>query len=77
MRRLLFALIPILAACASPRIEYQSVPAWLIPPHQPLPTVESKELQCLQPEVYERLVRRERQLRQELAECRALLGGEN
>jgi hypothetical protein len=62
-----------LLGCAH-RIEYRPVPAWLIPPPPALPTVTTAELQCLAPEVYVRLARRDRLRAQEAAELRAILG---
>lgn len=63
----------LLTGCAH-RIEYRPVPAWLIPQPPVLPTVTAAELQCLAPEVYVRLARRDRLRAQEAAELRAILG---
>lgn len=52
---------------------YTAVPVGLIPLQVPLPTIKSEELLCLSDDVYLRLVERDRQLRYDNAQMRALL----
>ncbi|CDI04118.1 hypothetical protein BN873_890024 [Candidatus Competibacter denitrificans Run_A_D11] len=76
-RTLPIALALVLLTGCAHRIEYRAIPAWLIPPPPVLPMITAAELQCLAPEVYVRLARRDRLRAQEAAELRALLGDEN
>ncbi len=71
--RLTLLTILLLTACAQPRIEYQPIPAWLIPERPTLPTIAADELRCLSDDAYTRLALRERLRAQETAELRALL----
>lgn len=68
-------LATLLIGCAQP-VEYQAVPAWLIPPPPTVPTVSSAQLRCLTDESYGQLVRRDRLCWQYARELRALLGPE-
>lgn len=73
--KLIFPFLAIwLAACTSPALEYQPLPAYLIPPPPTLPTIPSSELRCLSDDAYILLVQRDRILRQYGDELRALLG---
>ena len=64
------------AACANPPVEYRPVPFHLIPVRPVLPTVRADELRCLPDDAYLRLVERDRMLRQNNDELRALLGAQ-
>ena len=75
MNRLVAAIIAIaLTACAKPPVEYRPVPLHLIPDRPRPPTVRADELRCLSDDAYLRLVERDRMLRQNNDELRALLG---
>lgn len=63
-----------LAGCCPPKYLYASAPANLIPRPPELPKIESAALQCLSDDTYTRLAERDRALRQNNAELRALLG---
>lgn len=64
----------LLSGCAStPTVEYQAVPAWLIPAQPDIPKIQSTDLKCLSDETYYSLVVRDRALRNYAAELRALL----
>lgn len=77
MRLALLALSLMLTACAQPRIEYQALPAWLIPGRPVLPTIKAADLACLSDATYTSLALRDRLRAKETAELRALLGGAN
>lgn len=68
-------LLYLLVGCAT-RIDYQPVPAWLIPQQPNVETIKSKDLLCLSDETYIRLVARDRACWQYARELRALLGPE-
>ena len=63
-----------IAACAKPPVEYRPVPFHLIPVRPALPTVRADDVRCLSDDAYLRLVERDRMLRQNNDELRALLG---
>jgi len=64
----------LLAGCAStPTVEYQAVPAWLIPDQPELSKIQSSDLKCLSDETYYSLVSRDRAFRNYATELRALL----
>ena len=65
-----------LGGCAKPPVEYRPVPLHLIPIRPQLPTVRADELRCLSDDAYLRLVERDRMLRQNNEELRALLGAQ-
>lgn len=65
-----------LGGCAKPPVEYRPVPLHLIPIRPQLPTVRADELRCLSDDAYSRLVERDRLLRQNNEELRALLGAQ-
>lgn len=67
------AVVSLLVGCASPKIEYQPIPAMLIPLAPALPTIKAAELACLSDDAYLRLAARDRMLRQYAAELEALL----
>ena len=74
MRALTLLVILLLAGCsATPTVEYQPVPAWLIPSEPTLPSIPSSDLACLSDQVYFDLAARDRALRNYSAELRALL----
>ena len=70
-----FILISLLIyGCAStPTIEYQAVPAWLIPAQPDIPKIQSADLKCLSDDTYYSLVVRDRALQNYADELRALL----
>lgn len=73
--RLLPALLLIaIVGCAKPPVEYRPVPLHLIPERPQLPTIKADELRCLSDDAYLRLVERDRMLRQNNDELRALMG---
>jgi len=75
--RLLPALLLIaIVGCAKPPVEYRPVPLHLIPERPQLPTTKADELRCLSDDAYLRLVERDRMLRQNNDELRALLGAQ-
>lgn len=63
-----------IGGCAKPPVEYRPVPFHLIPVRPQLPTVQADELRCVSDAAYLRLVERDRLLRQDDDELRALLG---
>lgn len=65
-----------IGGCARPPVEYRPVPFHLIPVRPELPTVRADELRCLPDDAYLRLVERDRMLRQNNEELRALLGAQ-
>lgn len=67
-------LLIVIVGCAKPPVEYRPVPLHLIPERPQLPTVQAGELQCLSDDAYLRLVERDRMLRKDGDELRALLG---
>lgn len=72
--RALILISLLLAGCAStPTIEYNAVPAWLIPAQPELPKIQSSDLKCLSDETYYSLVSRDRALQNYADELRALL----
>lgn len=74
MRALPLLTLLLLAGCsAAPAVEYQPVPAWLIPPAPELPSIHSGDLACLSDQTYFDLASRDRALRNYAAELRALL----
>lgn len=64
----------LLAGCCPPKYLYAPVPQNLIPREPELPKIESAALQCLTDLTYIDLATRDRLLRQDNAELRALLG---
>lgn len=74
MRALTLLVLLLFAGCsATPTVEYQPVPAWLIPPVPGLPSIHSSDLACLSDQTYFDLAARDRALRNYAAELRALL----
>lgn len=74
MRALTLLVLLLLVGCsATPTVEYQPVPAWLIPPAPELPSIPSSDLACLSNQTYFDLATRDRALRNYAAELRALL----
>jgi len=69
-------LLTAICGCAKPPVEYRPVPLHLIPIRPQLPTVRADELRCLSDDAYLRLVERDRMLRQNNEELRALLGAQ-
>lgn len=69
-------LLIVIVGCAKPPVEYRPVPLHLIPIRPQLPTVRADELRCLSDDAYLRLVERDRMLRQNNEELRALLGAQ-
>lgn len=69
-------LLTAICGCAKPPVEYRPVPLHLIPGWPQLPTVRADELRCLSDDAYLRLVERDRMLRQNNDELRALLGAQ-
>jgi len=65
-----------IGGCARPPVEYRPVPFHLIPVRPQLPTVQANELRCVSDAAYLRLVERDRMLRQNNEELRALLGAQ-
>ena len=65
-----------IVGCAKPPVEYRPVPLHLIPVRPQLPTVQANELRCLSDDAYSRLVERDRLLRQNNEELRALMGAQ-
>ena len=61
-----------LGGCAT-RIEYQPIPAWLIPLKPTVPTIPSDQLSCLADDAYTKLAERDRTCWQYASELRALL----
>lgn len=77
MTRIVVVIIVLaVSACAKPPVEYRPVPLHLIPGWPQLPTVRADELRCLSDDAYLRLVERDRMLRQNTEELRALLGAQ-
>ena len=74
MCALILPVLLLIAGCVStPSVEYQPVPAWLIPPAPELPSIPSSDLACLSNQTYFDLATRDRALRNYAAELRALL----
>lgn len=74
MRVLPLLLLLLVVGCSTaPVVEYQPVPAWLIPPVPALPSIPSSDLTCLSDQTYFDLATRDRALRNYAAELRALL----
>lgn len=73
MMRALIPLLLIAGCSATPTIEYQPVPAWLIPPAPELPSIQSSDLACLSDQTYFDLATRGWALRNYADELRALL----
>ncbi len=74
MRALILSTLLLIAGCsAAPAVEYQPVPAWLIPLPPDLPKIPSTDLRCLSDETYHALAARDRALRNYAAELRVLL----
>ena len=69
-------LLTAICGCAKPPVEYRPVPLHLIPGWPQLPTVRADELRCLSDDAYLRLAERDRMLRQNNEELRALLGAQ-
>lgn len=67
-------LLTAICGCAKPPVEYRPVPLHLIPDRPQLPTVRADDVRCLSDDAYLRLVERDRMLRQNNDELRALLG---
>ena len=65
-----------IGGCVIPPVEYRPVPLHLIPDRPRPPTVRADELRCLSDDAYLRLVERDRMLRQNNDELRALLGAQ-
>ena len=72
----LAAMVMAVTSCAT-RLEYQPVPAGLVPARPTLPAVSAAELACLSDETYARLATRDRLRAQHEAALRALIGLEN
>jgi hypothetical protein len=73
MSRLALIALFLLAGCTT-AYRYVAVPPHLIPIQAELPRITAAELECLEDETYTRLVDRDRALRFELDQYRALLG---
>jgi hypothetical protein len=73
MSRLFLIALLLLSGCAT-AYRYVAVPPNLLPPRVELPKISAVELGCLTDETYSALVDRDRALRFELAQYRALLG---
>lgn len=73
MRALILVSLLISGCASTPNIEYQAIPAWLIPAQPELPKIKSSDLKCLSDDTYYSLVIRDRALRYYSAELRALL----
>lgn len=69
----IWIVLTMLVGCVAPEIEYQPIPAMLIPPEPILPKIKATELACLSDDAYLRLAARDRALRQYAAEMGALL----
>lgn len=63
-----------LVGCSTPKIEYRPIPAMLIPSALILPKIQAAELECLSSPTYFDLAIRDRLLRQDNEDLRALLG---
>ena len=72
MKALALVLALLLSGCAT-QYRYVAAPVNLIPPPVELPRVMAVELECLSDDAYLRLVERDRLLRYENAQFRALL----
>lgn len=70
----IWIVLTMLVGCAAPEIEYQPIPAMLIPPKPVLPKIPAVELECLSSPTYFDLATRDRLLRQDNEVLRALLG---
>lgn len=64
----------LLVGCSSPKIEYQPIPKYLIPPTPKYESVKADEVMCLTNSAYERLARNFLSCKQYGEELRALLG---
>jgi hypothetical protein len=73
MRALILISLLISGCSSTPTIEYQAVPAWLIPAQPDIPKIKSVDLRCLSDETYYSLVVRDRALQNYADELRALL----
>lgn len=74
MKRALATLATLLlVGCSAPRIEYRPMPAMLVPTAPDLPKIPAAELACLSDETYLKLATRDRLLRLQADELRALL----
>jgi hypothetical protein len=73
MSRLALIALLLLAGCTT-AYRYVAVPPHLIPPRAEIPAIYAAELECLTDETYTRLVDRDRALRFEVEQYRALLG---
>jgi len=74
MRTLILSALLMIAGCsATPTIEYQPVPEWLIPPAPELPKIPSSDLQCLSDDTYFELAKRDRERDTYARQLRALL----
>lgn len=73
MKSIALAACLALAGCCPPKYIYSAAPANLIPREPELPKIESAALQCLSDQAYIDLATRDRLLRQDNAELRALL----
>jgi hypothetical protein len=73
MSRLALIALLLLSGCTT-AYRYVAVPPHLIPPRAEVPRITAAELECLEDETYTRLVDRDRALRFELDQYRALLG---
>lgn len=63
-----------LVGCSAPKIEYRSIPEYLVPPEPKYESVKSDEVMCLTDSVYERLARNFLSCKQYSEELRSLLG---
>jgi len=73
MSRLALISLLLLAGCTT-AYRYVAVPPHLIPLRAEMPRITAAELECLEDETYIKLGERERALRFELDQYRALLG---
>jgi hypothetical protein len=73
MSRLALIALLLLAGCTTD-YRYVAVPQYLIPLQAELPRITAAELECLEDETYTRLADRDRALRFEIDQYRALLG---
>lgn len=74
MKSIALAVCLALVGCCPPKYIYSAAPANLIPRPPELPKIESAALRCLSDQTYIDLATRDRALRQDNAELRALLG---
>ena len=73
MSRLALIALLLLSGCTV-AYRYVAVPPHLIPPRAEVPRITAAELECLEDETYTKLAGRDRALRFELDQYRALLG---